>query len=108
MQVRLSVEGPERELPQGLGLAVFRIVQEALTNTVKHAGPDARADVRLSYGDRALEIEVTDDGKGAAPPGPPGHGLIGMRERAAMFGGMLTAGPGPAGGFRVRALLPWA
>lgn len=108
VQVRLSVEGPERELPQGLGLAVFRIVQEALTNTVKHAGPDARADVRLSYGDRALEIEVTDDGNGAAPPGPPGHGLIGMRERAAMFGGMLTAGPGPAGGFRVRALLPWA
>jgi signal transduction histidine kinase len=106
--VRLSVDGRERELPQGLGLAVFRIVQEALTNTVKHAGPDARAGVRLSYGDRALEIEVTDDGTGAAPPGPPGHGLIGMRERAAMFGGTLTAGPGSCGGFRVRVLLPWA
>jgi signal transduction histidine kinase len=108
VKVRLSVDGPERELPQGLGLAVFRIVQEALTNTVKHAGPDASADVRLTYADRALEIEVTDDGSGAAVPGPAGHGLIGMRERAAMFGGTLTAGPGSFGGFRVRVLLPWA
>ena len=106
--MRLSVDGPERELPQGLGLAVFRIVQEALTNTVKHAGPDASADVRLTYGDRALEIEVTDDGRPPGVPGPAGHGLIGMRERAAMFGGVLTAGPGSSGGFRVRALLPWA
>ena len=108
VKVRLSVDGTERELPQGLGLAVFRIVQEALTNTVKHAGPDASADVRLTYGDRALEIEVTDDGPATAVPGPAGHGLIGMRERAAMFGGVLTAGPGSSGGFRVRALLPWA
>ena len=105
---RLSVGGPPRELPQGLALAAFRIVQEALTNTVKHAGPDASADVRLNYRATALEIEVTDDGRGTISPGGTGHGLIGMRERAAMFGGTLTAGPRPAGGFRVRALLPWA
>jgi signal transduction histidine kinase len=105
---RLSVGGPPRELPQGLALAAFRIVQEALTNTVKHAGPDASADVRLTYRGDLLEIEVTDDGQGTVRPGGSGHGLIGMRERAAIFGGTLTAGPRPTGGFRVRALLPWA
>jgi signal transduction histidine kinase len=107
-RVRLSIEGPQRELPRGLALAVFRIVQEALTNTIKHAGPDASADVRLSYRNTALEVEVSDDGRGMASQDATGHGLIGMRERVAMFGGTLTAGPRPAGGFRVRALLPWA
>ncbi len=107
-KVRLSIEGPQRELPRGLALAVFRIVQEALTNTIKHAGPDASADVRLSYRNSALEVEVSDDGRGMTSPDATGHGLIGMRERVAMFGGTLTAGPQPTGGFRVRALLPWA
>jgi signal transduction histidine kinase len=107
-KVRLSIEGPLRELPQGLALAAFRIVQEALTNTIKHAGPDASADVRLSYSSSALEVEVTDDGHGMTSPDTTGHGLIGMRERVAMFGGTLTAGPRQDGGFRVRALLPWA
>jgi signal transduction histidine kinase len=107
-EVRLSIEGPSRELPQGLALAVFRIVQEALTNTIKHAGPDASADVRLSYRNSALEVEVTDDGHGMTSPDGTGHGLIGMRERVAMFGGTLIAGPQQDGGFRVRALLPWA
>ena len=108
LKARLQVDGEPRELPQGLALAVFRIVQEALTNTVKHAGSDASADVRLSYESGAVEVEVTDDGHGPAAPGGIGHGLIGMRERAAMFGGTFTAGPRAAGGFRVLARLPWA
>jgi signal transduction histidine kinase len=108
LPVRLRVEGPPRELQQGLALAAFRIVQEALTNTIKHGGPGASADVRLDYRDTALEVEVTDDGAGTASPAPAGHGLIGMRERAAMFGGSLSAGPQSSGGFRVLARLPWA
>jgi signal transduction histidine kinase len=112
LKVRLQVDGEPRELPQGLALAVFRIVQEALTNTVKHAGQDASADVRLSYESDAVEVEVTDDGHVPGPPGGignglVGHGLIGMRERTAMFGGTFTAGPRAAGGFRVLARLPW-
>jgi signal transduction histidine kinase len=107
LQARLRVEGRPRELPQGLALAVFRIVQETLTNTVKHAGPEASADVRLSYSSSAMEVEVSDDGCGLIPPGRSGHGLIGMRERVAMFGGTFTAGPRAAGGFRVLARLPW-
>ncbi|MGH3249170.1 MAG: sensor histidine kinase [Trebonia sp.] len=108
LTVRLRVEGPPRELPQGLELAVFRIVQEALTNTVKHAGPEASADVRLRYSGSAMEVEVSDDGRGPIPPGRGGHGLIGMRERVALFGGTFTAGPRACGGFRVLAQLPWA
>jgi signal transduction histidine kinase len=108
LKVRLRVEGRPRELPQGLALAVFRIVQEALTNTVKHAGPEASADVRLSYSGSAMEVEVADDGCGLVRPSLHGHGLIGMRERVAMFGGTFTAGPRPSGGFRVLARLPWA
>jgi signal transduction histidine kinase len=110
LPVRLRVDGPPRELSQGLALAAFRIVQEALTNTVRHAGPGASADVRLNYQPGALEVEVTDDGAATTalvPPPAAGHGLIGMRERAAMFGGTLTAGPQPAGGYCVRAQLPW-
>ena len=108
LKVRLRVDGEPRELPQGLALAVFRIVQEALTNTVKHAGPEASADIRLRYSSSSMEVEVSDDGHGLIVPGRSGHGLIGMRERAAMFGGTFSAGPRPAGGFRVLAWLPWA
>jgi glucose-6-phosphate-specific signal transduction histidine kinase len=93
LKVRLHVEGPQRQIPQGLALAVFRIAQEALTNTVKHAGPQATGDVRLSYSSSAVEVEVSDDGRGLSHPGGNGHGLIGMRERVAMFGGTFTAGP---------------
>jgi signal transduction histidine kinase len=107
VEARLTVSGQPRELPQGLALGTFRIVQEALTNTVKHAGPDASADVRLSYRASGLEVEVTDDGNGTASPGGSGHGLIGMRERVSLFGGTLITGPRPDGGFRVWALLPW-
>ncbi len=107
LKARLQVDGEPRELPQGLALAVFRIVQEALTNTVKHAGPDASADVRLSYESGTVQVEVTDNGDGPVTPGGIGHGLIGMRERAAMFGGTFIAGPRASGGYRVLARLPW-
>ena len=87
--------------------AAYRIVQEALTNTLRHAGP-ARARVRLRHRSDAIEVEVLDDGMGPGDPAAvtPGHGLLGMRERAAELGGSLLAGPGPAGGFRVHARLP--
>jgi signal transduction histidine kinase len=109
--VRLRVEGTPAPLPAGVDLSAYRIVQEALTNVVKHAGP-ARAQVVVGYGDRDVTVEVTDDGRGvAAPTGDGqarvGHGLIGMRERVAVFGGDLEAGPRPGGGFRVAARLPF-
>ena len=106
--VDLRIDGDVRPLPPAADLSAYRIVQEALTNVVRHAGP-TRARVRIGYRPGGLSIEVTDDGpNGAPPPVPPndsGHGLIGMRERAALFGGELSAGPHEAG-FRVRASLP--
>ncbi|RPE35133.1 sensor histidine kinase [Kitasatospora cineracea] len=107
----LTVHGEVRPLPPALGLAVFRIVQEALTNTRKHAGP-TRATVRLTYGPDLLTVHVRDHGPGPGPgfarssAEPSGHGLIGMRERAALHGGTLTATPHPDGGFAVHAELP--
>ena len=110
--VRLRVEGTPSQLPAGVGLSAYRIVQEALTNVVKHAGP-ARAQVVVGYGDQDVTVEVTDDGRGVgASTGDGqamvGHGLIGMRERVAAFGGDLQIGPRPGGGFRVAARLPLA
>jgi signal transduction histidine kinase len=111
LAVRLRVEGTPTPLPAGVDLSAYRIVQEALTNVVKHAG-EARAQVVVGYhDDQAVTVEVTDDGRGAAAQagdGRPGHGLIGMRERVAAFGGDLQAGPRPGGGFRVAARLPLA
>jgi signal transduction histidine kinase len=107
--VMLSVTGVIRGLPPAADLSAYRIVQEALTNVVRHAGP-SRAKVRISYRPDAVSIEVTDDGPPKGAVRPPvsgtgsGHGLIGMRERAALFGGELAAGP-HAGGFRVQATL---
>jgi signal transduction histidine kinase len=88
-------------------VSAYRIVQEALTNVLKHAGP-ARADVTIGCTGEAVTIEVTDNGIGQTSPPTPaaGHGLAGMRERAAAFGGELAAGPRPGGGFAVRARLP--
>lgn len=100
--VELSVDGPPRPLPAGVDVSAYRIVQEALTNTMKHAGPGARARVLVSYGDE-LTIEVGDDGE---PGNGTGSGLRGMRERVALLGGEVTAGPGPDGGFLVRARIP--
>jgi signal transduction histidine kinase len=112
LAVRLQVEGRPAQLPAGVDLSAYRIVQEALTNVVKHAGP-ARAQVTIRYRDHEVMVEVTDDGRGAAAPTNNGqkrvgHGLIGMRERVAVFGGDLEVGPRPGGGFRVAARLPLA
>jgi signal transduction histidine kinase len=103
--ITYGVEGAPRPLPPALDATAYRIVQEALTNVVRHAG-GAPADVTVRYGDDALELEVRDHGPGV-PAGAlrPGHGLIGMRERAASFGGALeTSGDG---GFAIRAVLPY-
>jgi signal transduction histidine kinase len=112
LAVRLQVEGTPSPLPAGVDLSAYRIVQEALTNVVKHAGP-AQAQVTIGYCDRDVTVEVTDDGRGAATStgegrAGTGHGLIGMRERVAAFGGDLETGPRPGGGFRVAARLPLA
>jgi signal transduction histidine kinase len=104
LPVELRVEGAPRPLPIGVDLSAYRVVQEALTNALKHARA-ASAVVVLRYRDEDLAIEVTDDGVGSEPSGN-GHGLAGMRERVGVFGGRFEAGPGERGGFAVRALLP--
>jgi signal transduction histidine kinase len=107
LPVELRVEGVARPVPPGIDLAAYRIVQEALTNAVKHAGP-ARASVGLRWSAEALELSVTDDGRpenGAAEAGG-GHGLIGMRERVAAYGGTFSAGAGVGGGYEMRARIP--
>jgi signal transduction histidine kinase len=113
LEVSLSIDGDHTALPQAVNVSAYRIVQEALTNVLKHAGP-ARAEVTVGCADSAVTIEVTDDGPGN--PAPPavqgagevggGQGLAGMRERVAVFGGDLRAGPRPGGGFTVCARLP--
>jgi signal transduction histidine kinase len=114
LPVELLVEGEPRSLPAGVDLSAYRIVQEALTNSLRHAGR-ATSRVRLHYGPGDLAITIADDGRGALAttrgPGAHrgydrGHGLVGMRERVALFGGRLEAGPGPAGGYVVSAWLP--
>ena len=107
LDVELNVEGTARPLPQGVDLSAYRIVQEALTNTIKHAGR-ASSRVTLRYGERELVVEVQDDGPGPAAGAPEsgGHGLVGMRERVAAHAGELHAGAGADGGFLVRASLP--
>jgi len=100
------VTGDPVPLPAAVDLAAYRIIQESLTNTIRHAGP-ATASVCLGYQDDELLIEVTDTGRGQpAIAGNGGHGLEGMRERAATVGGTVEAGPGLVGGFRVAARLP--
>jgi signal transduction histidine kinase len=108
LDVELAVEGAPRHLAQGVDLSAFRIVQEALTNVVKHADR-ARTSVTVAYGPEALELTIADNGDGGrgGPAAPGGHGLIGMRERTALFGGSLTAGPAAGQGFVVRASLPY-
>ncbi|MGD9704387.1 MAG: sensor histidine kinase [Acidimicrobiia bacterium] len=106
LPVEVRVEGQPTTLPPGLDLAAYRIVQEALTNTLKHAGI-AHASVTISYGAHALELEIQDDGRPGAPMGDgTGHGLVGMRERVSLYGGVLDVGRSADGGFAVRALLP--
>ncbi|NEC31244.1 sensor histidine kinase, partial [Streptomyces sp. SID8111] len=93
-------------VPPAVGAAAYRIVQEALTNVVRHAGPDPAVRVDLRAEDGALHLSVTDDGTGPPPGRPPGFGLTGMRERARSVGGTLDAGPREGGGFHVTARLP--
>lgn len=112
MHVSLVRVGTPRLLPPGAGLTLHRICQEALTNVRKHAGPDPRVTVVLRWDDHEVELEVSDDGRGAAAhdgasgPVEAGYGLLGMRERATVFGGSVTAGPRPGGGWRVRFTMP--
>jgi signal transduction histidine kinase len=105
LPVDVRVEGSPRELAPGVDLSAFRIVQEALTNALKHAGP-ASAHVLVRYGDDALELEVADTGGAAVNGAGGGHGLAGMRERVTVFGGELESGPRSEGGYVVRARLP--
>jgi signal transduction histidine kinase len=107
LPVSLVIDGDLAALPATVNVSVYRIVQEALTNVLKHAGP-ARADVTIGCGQDAVMVEVTDDGTGPSGHGAQagGHGLPGMRERAAVFGGELAAGPQPGGGYAVRVRLP--
>src|SRR5215468_2171195 len=110
--VTITVEGEQRPLPPSVDAVAYRIVQESLTNVLRHAGPAARATVRLCYEPAALRISVIDDGAGGYPPEgtvsprASAHGLVGMAERAASVGGQVTAGPRGAGGFEVSARLP--
>jgi signal transduction histidine kinase len=105
LPVELRVEGTARPLPAGIDLSAYRIVQEALTNTLRHAGPTT-ARVLVRYRPDSLEVRVVDGGRGAGAPSTGGHGLVGMRERVALFGGELSAGSVPGGGYAVRAVLP--
>jgi signal transduction histidine kinase len=105
LEVELTVEGSPRDLPPSIDLSAYRIVQEALTNTIKHAQA-SKANVVVRYGSEALELEVVDDGRGAVDGARRGHGIIGMRERAALFGGELEAGSSPNGGFSVHSRIP--
>jgi signal transduction histidine kinase len=112
LAVKLQINGTRPPLPAGVDLSAYRIVQEALTNVVKHAGP-AHAQVLVGYRDQDVTVEVIDDGRGAVTSVSDGrvgtgHGLIGMRERVQVFGGDLQTGPRPGGGFRVAARLPLA
>jgi signal transduction histidine kinase len=106
LPVELQVDGEWGALPAGIQLSAYRIVQEALTNTLRHAG-DARATVRIRYAGRLLELEISDDGCAEdLPVSSGGHGLVGIRERVALYGGRLSVGRQPEGGFSVRVLLP--
>jgi signal transduction histidine kinase len=105
LPVELTVEGEPRELPAGVDLSAYRVVQEALTNALKYAGP-AHAWVSVRWGERELELEVANDGQSDSNGGRGGHGLVGMRERVALYGGDLESGERPGGGYVVRARLP--
>jgi signal transduction histidine kinase len=127
VEVTVSLEGEPRRLPAAVDLAAYRVVQESLTNVVRHAGA-SRAEVAVRHSDGQVVVEVTDDGKGVEPPSAAavplrpadspvcpdrqdrrsGQGILGMRERARALGGSLEAGPRPGGGFRVHATLPAA
>jgi signal transduction histidine kinase len=110
LTVRYESFGTPKRVPDSVSLAAYRVVQEALTNTIKHARA-SRVDIRIRYLEREIEVDVTDDGRGVAAGGTPGRmtgrlGLIGMHERVTAHDGVLEVGPRTVGGFRVRARLP--
>ena len=107
LPVDLRVKGEAVQLPAGVDLTAYRLVQEGLTNALKHAEA-TRAEVLVNYGDGQIEVVVSDDGRGAGGGDGSGHGLVGMRERVSVYGGELDAGPRPEGGYRLRARLPVA
>jgi signal transduction histidine kinase len=106
LPVELHVEGSRRTLPAGVDISAYRIVQEALTNALRHAGP-SRARVVVRYGEGEVELEVADDGRGSQQTNANGQGLVGMRERVALYGGELNTGLREEGGYAVRARLPF-
>ena len=105
LPVQLHVDGERIPVPRALDLSAYRIVQEGLTNALKHAGAE-HADVTLRYEPDLLRIEVRDDGTGGASGGSPGYGLVGIRERVKIYGGEMSSGPAPGGGFALEARLP--
>ena len=110
VEARVAPDLPrlDRSVGQGVGLTVYRVTQEALTNVRKHAGPNAHVDVAVTAEEGRITVRVTDNGRGAsAVTDGQGHGLIGIRERAALHGGRVEAGPRPGGGFEVLATIPY-
>lgn len=107
LSVELTIEGQRRALPAALELSAFRVVQEGLTNALKHAGP-AHVQALLRYGEDELEVDIADDGAGAGNGAGSRRGLAGIRERVEVFGGRLEAGPGPGGGWKLHARFPLA
>ena len=105
LPTELRIEGQTTALPQGIDLTAYRLVQEGLTNALKHANA-TRAEVVVRYDEGTVELVVRDDGTGGGDGEGGGHGLVGMRERVSVYGGELDAGPRPGGGFRLRAKLP--
>jgi signal transduction histidine kinase len=107
--VQMEITGSRRTLPAGIDLNAYRIVQESLTNTARHAGPGATATVVVTYDDVTLDIDILDDGRGAAQgleAADSGHGLIGMKERVSLLDGSLSTAPRVGGGYRVHATIP--
>jgi signal transduction histidine kinase len=107
LPTRLTIEGDASPLPAGIDLTAYRLVQEGLTNALKHSRA-THAEVHVRYADGSVELVVRDDGNGSGNGGGGGHGLVGMRERVAVVGGQLAAGPRPNGGYELRARLPVA
>jgi signal transduction histidine kinase len=105
LPVELEIDGAPRELPPGVDLSAYRVIQEALTNALRYAGP-AQAWVTVRWTDETLELEIANDGRSEPGVGGGGHGLTGLRERVALVGGTVDSGPRPGGGFVVRAQLP--
>jgi signal transduction histidine kinase len=107
VEIAVDAEGDGSDLPPGVDFTAYRIIQEALTNVLKHAGP-TQVQIRIAYEPDALALEVADEGRGVNGRSTSGgHGLMGMRERVGVYGGSFEAGPRPGGGFRVRVRLPY-